>query len=893
MLDRLLRILVNSLLWLRYRIRMTGAREAAAGGTRGILFLPNHPALIDPIILLAHLHKRFRPRVLALRHQIDRFFIRTLARRVGAVPIPDLDREGPGAREEMTAAVSKCVELLRSGENLVLYPSGHAYRSRLENLRGNSAVETILRKVPDARVVLVRTTGLWGSRFSWATGRPPQVARGVKRAVPFLLRNFLLFAPRRHVNIKLHEPDDLPRHADRNTLNAYLEAWYNRDAPANTYVPYSIWERGRRRALPDPPLAAAEGDPSAVPQSVRTVVIDRLRELTGEEALVDDAELARDLGLDSLARAELGTWLESEFGHPTATIDAMRTVGDVMLSACGRLVAPEPMELKEIPRRWFGPQGDAGRAGVPPGGTIPQVVLAQVRGRPGRPLFADQTSGVRTGRDLLTALLALMRPVTNLPGDRLGIMLPASVAAAVSYLAALFAGKTPVMVNWTVGRRHLLHSLEAVGVRAIVTSRRLVQRLEGHGVDFADLRERSVFLEDLAAGLTRRRKLRAWLGARLGARALHRAAGRVRPSDTAAILFTSGSETVPKAVPLTHANILSNVRDIARALTVRRSDAMLSLLPPFHSFGLTVNIVTPACLGIRSMFHPDPTAGATLARIAEAYRATLLVGTPTFLGRIVGAARPGDLDTLRLAVTGAEACPRRLCDELAGECPGLTVLEGYGVTECSPIVSVNNERDPKAMTIGKVLPSLEYAVVHPETGQRVQPGDPGVLLVRGPSVFGGYLGEARSPFVEFGGRRWYGTGDLVSEDADGVLTFRGRLKRFVKIGGEMVSLPAIEAALAERFPPDSQGRPTVAVAAAGAEGHPELVLFTTRQIDRPAANAVLREAGLSPLHHVHRVVRMTELPLLGTGKVDHRALNGTPECRRVADQIERPGTDRQ
>ncbi len=173
-----------------------------------------------------------------------------------------------------------------------------------------------------------------------------------------------------------------------------------------------------------------------------------------------------------------------------------------------------------------------------------------------------------------------------------------------------------------------------------------------------------------------------------------------------------------------------------------------------------------------------------------------------------------------------------------------------------------------------MLPSLEHAVVDVDAGRRVPDGGRGMLLVRGPSVFGGYLGdEAASPFVEFEGRQWYRTGDLVTEDADGTLTFAGRLKRFVKLGGEMVSLPAIEAVLAERLAGDDEhDGPAVAVEAAAQDGHPEIVLFTTLDVDREAANRHVREAGLSALHNVRRVVRLPELPVLGTGKTDYRAL---------------------
>jgi len=201
------------------------------------------------------------------------------------------------------------------------------------------------------------------------------------------------------------------------------------------------------------------------------------------------------------------------------------------------------------------------------------------------------------------------------------------------------------------------------------------------------------------------------------------------------------------------------------------------------------------------------------------------------------------------------------------------VLEGYGVTECSPIVSVNDERSPRPFTIGKALPSLEAAVVDVERWEEVGPGGTGQLLVRGPSVFGGYLGGgAEGPFAEFAGRRWYCTGDLVSRDPDGVLTFRGRLNRFVKLGGEMISLPAIESVLQAHVADAGDEGPTIAVEAVGDPDSPDIVLFTRTPADRSHVNALIREAGLSALHNIRQVVQIDAIPVLGTGKTDYRTL---------------------
>jgi len=874
MIDLLLRWFARSALWLRYRVRVVGLEKIAAGRTRGILFLPNHPALIDPILLGTVLHKRFRARFLADAEQVDRFFIRWVARRVGAIEIPDPGKVGAAAREAVQAGLARCVEALRNGDNVVIYPAGQILRGRRTDLRGNVAAARILRELDDVRVVLVRTTGLWGSLFSYAFGRVPRVGEVLGKAVRSLLAGGIVFSPRRRVTVEFHEPDDLPRGGDRETLNRYLEAFYNADAPPAVHVPYTPWERGGRREMPEPDFRAGSGDLGSVGDSTRRIVFDYLREQAGVGEVSDGDHLARDLALDSLARAEVLAWLAGEFGFPPGDIEALETVGDVLLAASGQAFRARITELKPIGSRWFVAPPARGPAGAGEGRTIPDLFLAQARRTPGRVILADQTSGLRTYRDVVTAVLVLSPRIAELPGDRVGILLPAGVGADVVYLAVLFAGKTPVLINWTVGPRNLAHCVGLVDADRILTAGALVSRLEATGTDLSPVAKRFVLLERLAGGISAVAKLWAWVRARTTWGSLDRAAAAVGESDVAAILFTSGSESLPKAVPLTHGNIVANVRDIAALKVVRGGDRLLGILPPFHSFGLTVTTVLPLCLGVAVAHHPDPTEAPVLSRLIEAYRTTIMVGTPTFLDAIARAARPEQLASLRLAVVGAEKCPDRTVALLRRMNATMEILEGYGVTECSPIVSVNRPGRVRPGTIGEPMDSVRHVIVDPETHRPVDPHRQGMLLVSGPSVFDGYLGyDGPSPFVEFDGARWYRTGDLVTEDADGVLTFRGRLKRFVKMAGEMISLPAIEVVLAARADePDGEQGPTLAVEASEEDGPVEIVLFTTGSVSREEANRHVRQAGLSALHNIRRVVRVEEIPVLGTGKTDYRAL---------------------
>jgi long-chain-fatty-acid--[acyl-carrier-protein] ligase len=866
-MNRLLLAFGRSLLSLRYRVTVTGLDALRGKPFRGCLILPNHPALVDPLIVLSNLYPAFEPGTLADRKQLKGPIVQALGRRLRVHTIPDPLVDGESCRPEVEAGLRACADDLKAGRNVLLYPAGRIMRTKREELRAASAVETILSQAPDARIIVVRTTGLWGSGFSFAGGKYPDFGGTVKKGLRGILAGGLFFAPRRPVTIEVSEPE-LPRNAGKMALNRALEEIYNREIPPATYVPYSPFEPGGIRELPDAEGRETARDAGAVPDDLRAQVLAYLREACGVSSLDDGQSLSRDLAMDSLRKLELTLYLETAFGKTVRDPESLQTVADVLLAAAGQLVEAPP-EMKAVPESWF--VDPPARPAIPAGDTITEVFLKQAASGPSRPALADQSGGVRRYRDVVLGILALKPEIEKLEGDYVGLMFPASAGVGVLFLATLFAGKTPVMLNWTVGERNLLHGVDLLGIRHVLTADALLRRLKEQGIELGALADRFLPVERLAPRISKAAKLKALLLSRLSWGSL--SAAKIPP--TAVVLFTSGSESLPKAVPLTHENLLTNLRDALAVIEVKPSDRLLSFLPPFHSFGMTGNLLLPLLSGLPAAFHPNPTEGATLAKMIECYRATIMMGTPTFLKGIVQAAADEQIAPLRLVATGAEKCPDSLYATLARRKPDLVVLEGYGITECSPIVSINRAENPRQGTVGRLLPSVEGVVREAEGSGRAPEGKAGMLLVRGKSIFGGYLNfEGASPFETFEGKQWYRTGDLVRMEPDGSIVFAGRLKRFVKIGGEMVSLPAVEEVLIARFQDPDAKEPEVAVESTGGEEQPELALFATKPIEREAANAAIREAGLSPIHNIRRVVPVEKIPLLGTGKTDYRALKG-------------------
>jgi len=457
----------------------------------------------------------------------------------------------------------------------------------------------------------------------------------------------------------------------------------------------------------------------------------------------------------------------------------------------------------------------------------------------------------------------------------LGLLMPASVAGDLALFGIHFAGKLPVILNWTTGPGNLAHAVKLMNLKRVVTSRAFIDRtqIEVPGTEF-------VYLEDIKKGvgklelLVKLLKFR-WFPGIARQSALKRA---VKDVDApAVILFTSGSEKAPKAVPLTHANVVGNMRCASPALEITRRDSLIGFLPLFHSFGHTVTTFFPLFGGVKVVHHPDPTDAGGLVRKIAAYKPTLIAGTPTFLGYILDRAKPGELDSLRLIMLGAEKCPEAVVEKAKSLAPNAVFLEGYGITECSPIVAVTPTAKPKLGTLGPPLPGTEVMVLDLDSEKPVPNGTMGMLHVSGPCVFPGYLGfDGPQPFKEIEGKRWYVTGDLGMLDEEGYIVFQGRLKRFLKAGGEMISLPALEEPFSKKYPPKEEG-PQVAIEGIETPGGRHIVLFTTQDISTSAANAILLEQGLRGVMRIDDVKKLNKIPILGTGKTDYKALRAIIE----------------
>ncbi len=498
--------------------------------------------------------------------------------------------------------------------------------------------------------------------------------------------------------------------------------------------------------------------------------------------------------------------------------------------------------------------------------TLPEAILATARTKPKHVVLEDVNSELTYRRLLMGASLLGEQFARRIAPDqqRVGVLLPNVNGTPVSLLALWTIGKVPALLNFSTGPAVMLACCELAGIKQVITSRAFIEKarlklesLTAAGIEF-------IHLEDVRANITKPDKLRAWLQIRLAPAAILKAP--VAPEDTAAILFTSGSEGVPKGVELTHTNLLANIRQMLAVCDLQDWDRFFNALPIFHSFGLTIGTLLPLVRGCYVMLFPSPLLYRVIPTAFYHQDATIMLGTNTFLNGYARKAHALDWRSLRYMFAGAE----KLQDVTASAWAqrfGVRVLEGYGATECSPCITGNTPLRPKHGSAGMFLPGIEYKL---EPVEGVAEG--GRLFVRGPNVMRGYLNpDANEIFLKLGG--WYDTGDITRVDEDGFLHILGRLKRFAKISGEMVSLTAVEEALAGAFPQYGL-RCQIAVVSRPDADKGELLIAVTNEarLQLDEIRAALRAKGIPNICAPREVKYLREIPKLGTGKVNHREL---------------------
>jgi len=875
-----------ALLSLRYKITVQGLedlRPEKLAKKGGILFLPNHPAHMDPLFLFILLWPKFRMRPLVIEYIYRLPLLKPFMKLVRALSIPNFDTSVNQIKiKRAQQSILLIADGLKHKTNFILYPAGRLKSVGREVLGGSSAAHALVQECPEANVVLVRISGLWGSSFSRAiTGVSPDLAKTLWHGFKTLLKNGIFFAPRRKVTITISlEPKDLPRQGSRVVFNRFLENWYNQylddqkrlcvDEPLRL-VSYAFWKKDLPKMV-EQRQQKIRSDKVVISSETRSKIFDEIRRILNNPDLEINPPmmLAADLGMDSLNIAELITFLCQEFDIEALHPEDLETVQH-LLEIAETAKAAEHTH-KQLSTASFPKEENRPAPALPQGNTIPEAFLNACKRMENFCACGDDLVGTLSYKKMKRAILVLAMHFRKMPDSHIAVLLPASAGAYLVILALLFARKVPVMLNWTLGSRYLDEMMRLSGAKTTISSWRFLERLSH--VEFGSLIDHLEFLEDIRQNISLKTKLKGAFLSMCSPSFVLRASGLHHLNDNhpAVILFTSGTEANPKGVPLSHKNILSNQRAAMQCIDLSPEDSIYGILPPFHSFGFSVAGIFPLLSGLKVAFYPDPTDSFALVEGVDRWKITLFCSAPSFLKGLLYAAKPGQLDSVRIFISGAEKASQELYDQIEKLGTGAKLVEGYGITECAPIISLNRfNLPPKG--VGHLIPNIEFCTIHPETLEPLPYGAEGEICVRGPNVFSGYLDNPRTPFIELRGKQWYRTGDIGYLDKDETVILSGRLKRFTKLGGEMISLGAIEEVLAKASEHSVEEGPSVAVCAdERVAGKPQIIVFTTNNLNKEKANEILKNSGFSRLVKISSVQKIKEIPILGTGKTNYRHL---------------------
>ena len=495
--------------------------------------------------------------------------------------------------------------------------------------------------------------------------------------------------------------------------------------------------------------------------------------------------------------------------------------------------------------------------------------LIEARDRFGdKEILEDQDRKPLTYTGLIRAAFVLGRKIAAMtePGERVGVLLPSSAGVCVTFYGLHAFGRTPVMLNFTSGARNVKAAIKAAGVNKVLSAKRFVDQAKLEDLtDAIETVAEVVWLDDV----------RKTIG--LGDKVFGLMAGLfpkqfrtpVKPDDAGVILFTSGSFGAPKGVFLSQSNLVANCAQVAQHIDLNPNWVVFNPLPTFHCFGLTGGVLLPMLTGMKAFQYPSPLHAKQIVELLPEVKASIVFATDTFLNQWARVAGPDDFRTLEFVVAGAEKVRDETYHLFNTKFRGLKLLEGYGATEAAPVVAVNHPDRNRPGTVGQMLPGMEWRV-------EPVPGIPegGRLYLRGPNVMAGYLSPDDPETVEPLEGGWHDTGDIVDVDEDDYVAILGRAKRFAKIGGEMVSLTAVEG-LASAVWPESRH---AVVAVPDTRKGERLVLVTDRtDADVARLSEWARSHGAPELAVPKKIMRVPEVPVLGTGKTDYVSIQRMAE----------------
>lgn len=886
MLLKLLCKIYRLLLSVRYRLEISWLDNLKHDWP--LLILPNHQALVDPQILIVNLAEFIVVSPVIIESYYNLPIIKWIFKFMNAIPMWDLTTWSD--KKSVEQAFQDVVKALQQWRNILIYPSGQLYSQWFESIIWKQSVFNIVNMMPNnVKIIWVRLTWLrwsmWSKAWIW---KNPNLVRTLFKSVRYVIVNLVFFIPKRRVVMEI---EDLTKQIksldDLGEQNKYLEKFYNKyweeeifylkhyffydDIQGKTKPTIIKWSL---KQLQQTKTFDINDFPVEVFEKISKKIIQmKWLNMSSKDDLIKlESRLIFDLYFDSLDVAEIKSYVQTNFRWSSnPPILDIRTIGDLCLMAVWKSTTVEELklcnwdqiaentniQLKQILKTNFDKLWD--------NANILTMFKSVFKSEKTNDFIFDNLLWKQSKNEFLVKAYLISDYIRNFDWKYVGIMIPATSFTSIIIIATYLAGKIPVMLNWTLWSDALDHCIKFANLNFIFTSHSFYDRVKNDSLDKHF--DKYVYMEDILNKIPVIKKLKA----------LVKSLFFILPdcSDQAVLLYTSWSESLPKAVSLTHKNIISNLIWSMEIFDLKSDNILLWFLPPFHSFGFTVNTMLPLMTGMRVVYTPDPNDAKTIVELIKHCKITVISSTPTFLKFIMNMASSDDMLSVKIVVVWAEKCSDDIFDKFDKLCPNWLILEWYGITECSPVVSINPIKNIKRWSVWVPIWWSDLKILDLGNGNECWSWEQGMIYVSGHSIFWWYLDRnLDSPFYEIDISwkqiRYYKTWDIWYLDQDGFLYITGRLKRFIKIAWEMISLPFVEWILSKKYSTDDEYK--IAVESIEIEWDARIILFSVDKIDIDEANKYLRSCWVSNLIKISEVRKIEKIPLLGTGKIDYKVL---------------------
>ena len=893
---RILSFTVRRLFSLRYRVHLHGLDEVKKilKSDKPVVVLPNHPAMTDTWLLYSIIGQ-----IVSLKPvMLEKFFTQKglywIYRLLQAIPVPDFEvivnewkaRQGDRAYEEI-------LKTLNRKEKVIIYPGGTLKNSSKESLRGKSAVHRLLSEEIDLEVILVRTTGLWGSSFSHGIlGNTPDSWETLKKSFFLLWKNLIFFMPKRDVTIEFYRlPSDFSIPESKMEFNRFLEGWYNQykyqDATESeerpNLVPYLFWDK--KGSTPKAYLSCSKtlDKDVKVPVNMREMILSKLSKMTGfpKEHIHPEQNLAVDLGCDSIDLSNLILFLEQKFpvSSKFCSLDIVY-VQDLFLVALNKKVpCVNEILLKEKSRGWKEQVFAVTKRFEVLGKTIPEAFIHRMKLVADKEIVADKTVTL-TGKETLFTTILLAGKIRKIEGKYIGIILQPCVDESLILFAAMLAGKVPVLINWNNGYASTDELMRMLSIKSVFTSRKFLDH-EPH-FELGNIEPLLVMIEDFYTDISVFEKLNAHLLASKSTSSIlsHFGLDGLSEDVNALVLCKCISEHLPKFIPLTHKNLIVNIEDLGERLLSQEISTFLCCTALYYSNGLIVTTLLPLLNGLRVFFSQELTYYPFLAKQIQDWGIDFLDLTVSkHYKELFNCCEPAQLVSLRFLVS--ENATQSVRDKLKKINPKAKIYLGFGTTETSVLTS-QTHKDQKPKGLGRALKRVELIVVDPQDLKPVSQGVEGEVLAHGPSIFNGYLDEKlESPFVNLNGKSFFRTGYFGYLDTKGNLITDNKrgANTLTRVSGNLVKLPMIEQFLTYKAKElgwssalGNKGNSFVVIPLQTEDKKNELVLISSLDVSLDEVNKIIAESALPNFCRLHRLLKVTEIPLLSSGNADVKAL---------------------